>query len=376
MKILHLFKTYFPDSYGGIEQFIYQLARKTAARGHAVHVLSLSPDLNDETHELDNHVVHRVRRHFEVASTGMSLSVFRKFATLAQDADLVHYHHPWPFADVIHFLTRHSKPSVLTYHSDIVRQTALLPVYRPLMRRFYRNVDRIVATSENYLNSSDTLEEFRDKTDVIPIGLDAETYPAPDPIYLEKWRRKIGEPFFFFIGVLRYYKGLHVLIDAIRGTNYRVVIAGAGPMEKKLRAIAADLESQVFFLGALSDQDKVALFSLCYAAVFPSHLRSEAFGISLLEGAMFGKPLISCELGSGTSYVNVDGLTGLVVRAGDTAALRGALRMLDENPAAARGMGVRARARFEAYFSADQMCDRYIELYEDVVASRQRSRPY
>ena len=69
----------------------------------------------------------------------------------------------------------------------------------------------------------------------------------------------------------------------------------------------------VAVLGALDDADKVALLTLCYAVAFPSHLRSEAFGISLLEGAMYGKPMISSEIGTGTSYINIDGETGLVV---------------------------------------------------------------
>ena len=61
----------------------------------------------------------------------------------------------------------------------------------------------------------------------------------------------------------------------------------------------------------------MALLALSYAILFPSHLRSEAFGISLLEGAMFGKPLISSEIGTGTTYINIDGKTGVVVPPSD-----------------------------------------------------------
>ena len=75
-------------------------------------------------------------------------------------------------------------------------------------------------------------------------------------------------------------------------------------------------------MGYLLEDDKVALINLCYAVVFPSHLRSEAFGISLLEGAMYGKPLISSEIGTGTSHINIDGETGLVVPPNDPVALQ------------------------------------------------------
>ena len=78
---------------------------------------------------------------------------------------------------------------------------------------------------------------------------------------------------------------------------------------------------------------------------FPSHLRSEAFGISLLEGAMFGKPMISSEIGTGTSYINIAGETGLVVPPNAPQALHEAMRQLWEHPEQAAQMGARAEER-------------------------------
>ena len=368
VRILHFYKTYFPDSRGGIEQFIFQLARGSTRRGIDVDVLSLSSDVGRETSSRDGHTVHRVRKNFEIASTGFSLAAFGSFASLARQADIVHYHHPWPFADMVHFATAVSKPTILTYHSDIVRQRRLLTLYKPLMKRFLGKVDRIVATSQNYLETSDTLRSYLDKTRVIPIGLDRTTYPYPDAARMAAWREKVGERFFLFVGVLRYYKGLHILLDALRGTGYPLVIVGAGPIEAELRTHAAEIGlTNIHFLGAVSDDDKVALLELSYAVLFPSHLRSEAFGISLLEGAMFGKPMISSEIGTGTTYINIHGETGLVVKPDDPDALREALRTLDEHPELAREMGRRALHRYQTYFTADQMTDRYVELYNELL---------
>jgi rhamnosyl/mannosyltransferase len=66
-------------------------------------------------------------------------------------------------------------------------------------------VDRIVATSPNYLATSDVLDKFREKTNVIPIGIDRSTYPEPSSTLLAHWRRRFGDRFFLFVGVLRYY---------------------------------------------------------------------------------------------------------------------------------------------------------------------------
>jgi len=364
VRILHFYKTYFADSHGGIEQVINQLARGSALQGHTVDVLSLSRNAAKESIVFDDHTAYRSRLAFEIASTGFSFSVIGKFAALARAADVIHYHFPWPFLDVVHFATRMSKPTVLTYHSDILRQRTLLKLYGPLMMRFLGSVDRIVATSPNYLATSNVLGKFREKTSVIPIGLDRSTYPEPSSKLLADWRGRIGDRFFLFVGMLRYYKGLHILLDAIQGTGLPIVIVGSGPMEQELRKHSARLNlTNVHFLGSLRDEDKVAIIKLCFAFVFPSHLRSEAFGVSLLEGAMFGKPLISSEIGTGTTFVNIHGETGIVVPPNDADAFRRAMIYLVENPTEAKGMGQNAELRYQSLFRAEQMVSRYIELY-------------
>lgn len=293
---------------------------------------------------------------------------------MAAEADVVNYHFPWPFMDLVHFFSGMNKPCVVTYHSDIIRQKHLLKLYQPLMNRFLASADRIVAASPNYLHSSDILQSFPDKTRVIPYGLNKSGYPKPDTERMARWRERLGERFFLFVGVMRYYKGLHILLDALKGVDYPVVIVGAGPLEKELHAQAARLGLRnLHFLGRLDDEDKVALLQLSYAIVFPSHLRSEAFGISLLEGAMYGKPMISSEIGTGTSYINIHSETGLVVPPSDPQAFREAMRTLWENPLQAAEMGVKAEARYQQLFTADEMGRKWTELYQELLAEKSLS---
>ncbi|MYN11321.1 glycosyltransferase family 4 protein [Pseudoduganella aquatica] len=374
MRVLHFYKTYYPDSWGGIEQVIRQMCVGTTRLGVHNEVLTLTRNGGPSQMEIEGHTVHRVPLNFEIASNAMSFAAIRKLKHLARSADVIHYHFPWPFMDLAHFMAGIDKPSVVTYHSDIVRQKTLLRVYTPLKQRFLKSVDAIVATSPNYLASSPVLGRYKNKTRTITYGLDRSIYPKPPQAVLDKWRARCGERFFLFIGMLRYYKGLHILLDALAGTDYPVVIVGAGPLEQELKAHAERLGlTHVMFVGALEEEDKVALLELCYAMAFPSHLRSEAFGISLLEGAMYGKPMISSEIGTGTTYINVDQVTGLVVPPSDPQAFGAAMRTLWEQPELAAAMGRRAAERYEELFTAETMAHSYLALYRELAAGGLRA---
>ncbi len=356
---------------GGIEQVINQIARGCVKLGLKVDVLSLTANKTPATIEIDGYLAHRARLDFQIASTGFSISAFWRFYQLVKQADIIHYHFPWPFMDVVHFVTRVTKPTVVTYHSDIIRQVHLNKLYRPLKGKFLGSMSRIVATSPNYVATSTVLAKFKDSVKVIPIGLDKSTYPDVDPERLEFWREKVGAKFFLFVGLIRYYKGLHILLEAARGTDYPIVIVGAGPIETELKAQAAQLGlSNIHFLGFQSDEDKVALLTLSYAVVFPSHLRSEAFGVSLLEGAMYGKPMISSEIGTGTTYINIADETGLVVPPSDPLALRQAMTFMWEHPKQSAYMGQQAELRYKKYFTADRMVKSYVDLYRELQDSQ------
>lgn len=374
MKVLHVYRTYLPDSYGGIEQAIYQLCLSTSRLGVENHIVYLSRNPRIDVTNRPEGKVYRLPMDLEIASTGMSASLLRYFLKIAGRVDIINYHFPWPFGDVLHLLTASKKPAVLTYHSDIIRQKKLAYLYRPLKKWFLSKMQAIVATSPNYFATSPLLKRYADKVKIIPIGLDEASYPEVSEERLAYFRNIAGKDFFLFIGVLRYYKGLHVLLDAIKDTDLPVVIVGAGPIGNELKQQARRHGiSNVHFFGYLPDRDKVALLNLSRALVFPSHMRAEAFGVSLLEGAMFRKPLISCEIGTGCSYINIDGITGRVVPPDDSASLREAMFWMRSHPEECTVMGNNARDRFEKLFTADSMSSQYMEIYSNVFSATSRN---
>ena len=82
---------------------------------------------------------------------------------------------------------------------------------------------------------------------------------------------------------------------------------------------------------------------------------------------MHGKAMISCEIGTGTTYVNIHEETGLAVPPDSPVALREAMHRLWNNPEVTQRFGNNARARFQELFTADRMCERMVHVYNEVI---------
>ncbi len=375
MKCLHLYRTYFPDPPGGLQEAIRQIALSSAGFGVESCVFTLSPDPYPTEIDRQEARVIRCRSWASPASCDLgSGAAFRRFAESAEWADVIHYHFPWPFADLLHLVVRPKAPAVMTYHSDIVRQRWLGRVYAPLMQGMLSGMRAIVATSPPYAQTSPVLADaaHRDRVRVIPLGIDEGSYPQRgDDGLFQRIGLENREPFFLFIGVLRYYKGLHTLVQAAASVNARVVIAGTGPENAALQAQVRQLGLlNVVFAGQVSDAEKVTLLQRCRALVLPSHLRSEAYGMVLVEASMFCKPMVSCEIGTGTSFVNLHGETGFVVPPESPEALAHAMNALLGDGALAEKFGRAARRRYEALFSGHALGKAYAQLYQDVLNKR------
>lgn len=349
----------------------------TRRLGASTEMFVLSPHPSPPVLVRPEAAITRARSWWAPASCDLGgLQAFRVFRTLALRADLLHFHYPWPFGDLLHLLGRVDRAAVVTYHSDVVRQQLFDRLYGPLRRRFLGSVQAVIATSPPYALSSPVLRSLAGERRVvtIPLGLEESTVPGSadgdDEVELGPLLDRVGQrPFFLFVGVLRYYKGLPHLIEAARRTGRHVVIVGDGPMRDEWRALADDLPN-VHFTGQVSEAVKYQLIRRSLAMVLPSHLRSEAFGVSLIESSLCGVPMISCEIGTGTSYVNLHEVTGLVVPPEDPASLAEAMERLAGDEALRDRFGRQARLRYEQLFSGDALGRSTLRLYGDVLAGR------
>ena len=371
MKVLHVYRTYYPDSQGGGQEAIRQICLSTQALGVENTVFTLSPNPLPKTIKRLEATVVRSRSWAAPASCDLGgVDAIKTFRNLVKKADVVHYLFPWPFADILHALAP-QKPSVLTYISDVVRQKWLNTAYSPLMWRTLKNMNAIVTNAPNYMQSSAVLSQeiIRSKLVQIPLGIvEHSQINEPNLNILNSLNLNPGEPFVLFIGVFRYYKGLHTLIEASLQTKGRVVVVGAGPESARLKARVAELGLQnVTFAGYVSDVEKMALLKACRAFVLPSHLRSEAYGLVLVEASMCGKPMVTCEIATGTSFINLHHQTGFVVPPESPAALANALNVLLSDEALAERLGRQARLRYDTFFSGKAMGQGYLDVFKSVL---------
>ena len=225
------------------------------------------------------------------------------------------------------------------------------------------SVDRIVAIS-NFIR--ERLEEAHfENIDVIHGGV---PMCAARPLLS-------GPPRIGFAGRLVPEKGLDVLLCAchllIRDfPQLKLDIAGEGPATASARALVEELGlgDSVTFYGTLSQAKMERVLSRAWVQAIPS-VWEEPFGMVAVEAAMRGTAAVASGTG-GLAEVVIDGETGLHVAAGDSESLAEALKILLGNKALSERMGAAARLDALARLSLDRHVERFIDLYENLLAAR------
>jgi rhamnosyl/mannosyltransferase len=279
-------------------------------------------------------------------------------------ADVVHVHSPYPLGEVSAWALKRRVPLVTTHHSDVVRQQAILRFYGPLLRRVLRSAARIIATSPRYIETSPWLGPEAARCRVVPLSVDTARFAPAAQL-------PGGPPHLLSVGVLRYYKGLDTLLRALPLVpEARLTIVGDGPMRAPWEALAHELglEGCVHFAGRVDDAVLPDWFRRANVYVLPANVRAEAFGIALLEAMASGLPCITTEVGTGTSWVVQDGVTGRVVPPLEPVALAGAIQQLSD-PALRARMGGAGRARVEGRFTPQAMVEGVMRVYAEAIAA-------
>ncbi|MBI3288928.1 MAG: glycosyltransferase [Elusimicrobia bacterium] len=372
MKTLMIGK-FSPDYSGGVESSFFGLAKRLAARCE-VDVVCCSVDGRARVERVGEAACHCLATWFTLFSAPIAPALVGFLRRARYDVVILAFQNP--MAALAYLLARPPGRLVVWWHHDIVKQRLLGLLLRSLLERVLERADVVVATSEAYAKSSAMLSRFQAKIEIIPLGIDLEPWERPEHVARGgEIRRREGSPLLAFVGRHVYYKGLRYLLEAMVGLDARLLAIGRGPLEEELKALSRRLgvAERVRFLDVPNGESVAPYLHAADLLVLPSSHRTEAFGLVLLEAMACGKPVVTTELGTGTSHVCQDGATGRVVPPQDPAALRAAIAGLLADPAAARAMGQAGRKRAQE-FGADAMAAAFLELCRRLCEGRHAAR--
>ena len=196
-------------------------------------------------------------------------------------------------------------------------------------------------------------------------------------VSLKKKNLPDGVPLFLFVGRLMWYKGLHIILDALRalreqGQDFRMVFIGAGGDEKEVRAEVETLRlsDRCFFTGSIADRETLrAWYSLADLFLFPSTFDTN--GLVVREAAASGCPSVLIA-GSCAAEGVTDGRNGFLIEE-NAVSLCAKLTALCADREAMRRVGENAMR--ELYLSWEDAVARANERYA-VVLDRYRSGKY
>lgn len=366
MKIVQANKYYYPTT-GGVETVVQAIAEGMADQDHDSTVIAAQQRGFGSRECINDVDIVRTTSLGAAAAVPIAPTFPTQFWEQCSTADIIHHHIPNPLGTVSDLLGSTDCPTVATYHSDIVRQSRLLRVYRSVLERFLDELDRIFVTSPRLLKHSKFLQPYTEKCQVVPLSINVAAHKnqTSKPIDLPGLDER---PTLLVVGRLNYYKGVECLIDAMvhLETDADLLIVGDGPRAPALqeRAGKKPVTDQIHFLGYRPQTEVMFCYEQADVFVLPSTERSEAFGIVQLEAMLHETPVVNTNLQSGVPWVSQDGETGLTVPPGDPVALAAAINDLLTDFERRRDFGIAAKRRVKKQFRQSQMLDTIEKEYE------------
>jgi glycosyltransferase involved in cell wall biosynthesis len=361
MKLLHLIYDHSSNPWvgGGGAVRAYEMCRQLALRGHEITVLSgRYPGAENFREGKLSYEFIGTDRSYVLSTFSYALHTARYVRRRSVEFDLVvEDFAPW---NPVFSALLSKRPSVLHINHregvNILRRWhiagILFYLVEALYPRLFRHVTALSEATRRKIKMPGAV--------VLPAGISREVLKEGESPSGEE------EDYVLYVGRLQVQnKGLDTLMEAMRllkgnGTGARLLLAGRGRDEERLREMARDLD--VEFLGFVDEGEKLRLMRRARLFVLPS--RFEGWGIVVLEAASCGKPVVvsdipelsfALEAGFGTSF-----------RTGDAEDLAGKLaHMLRDEPARER-MGRRAR-QYAMDYTWEGLADKYERYLLDVL---------
>ncbi|MFJ3640259.1 glycosyltransferase family 4 protein [Streptomyces sp. NPDC090108] len=374
---------YFPPAIGGVEQYVWHLARELRDHhGHRVVIATTStpgPNGSGPGRYQDGPggcTVYRLAAPARVSRTPYGLGWRRQLSRIirSEQVSLVNGHAPVPFfADAAALAARDAgRPFVLTYHTGrmrkgtFLRDAALTAYEHTVLARTVRFAQEVVCSSDYVV--ADLSHLFPGRATVIPPGADLDLFtPGPVP----------REPRLLFVGSLERgtaYKGVPRLLRAMgelreRGSAVTLEVVGDGSAAGEYQHLAErlGLRSAVTFAGRLQGAELAAAYRRARALVLPTSY--DSFPTVLVEAMAGGRPVVTTPVGGIPALVR-DGENGLLVEPDDADGLRDALARVLEDDVLADRLGAAAGADARKNLGWEQRARRTAEVFDKARSGR------
>lgn len=350
---------------GGAEVYLHEMARRWVKRGHIVGWLCAGYNNARKQETIDGIRIMRTGGEFGVylfAALHYLLRLRSKYDVVIDAENGIPFFTPLYVSVPKLLLIHHIHREVFFKELRFPLSWVAYFLESKLMPLMYRKI-RCVTVSKS---SKDQIKELRlggDQIAIIHNGVDSTKY-VPG--------RKSPHPLIVYIGRLRGYKSIDVLIYAMREITKRVpevelVIGGSGPKQEAWERLTKKLEldQKVKFYGYVAEREKIEIFQKAWVFVNPSFI--EGWGVTSIEASACGTPVIASNVPGLRDSVQ-DGKTGFLFEYGNVDRLVGKLVEILKDEALRTKLGKNG-LNWARNFSWDKSADEGLEVLGKIFRS-------
>jgi glycosyltransferase involved in cell wall biosynthesis len=383
MKRILIFAAYFHPHVGGYEKIVYELSRRLVQKGYEIDILTCNTERALAYEELDDIHIYRLPCWNALNSVypipkpcPTSFRILRRL--LRKNYDVINTQTRFFITSFLGLIFAKLKRIPLVHTEHGARHSIVSNKVVDLIGRTYDHTigSLIVKSARINIGVSEAACEFLKHLGATTIqlihdGIDTTIFKKKeDTNYRQTLDISDAAVVITFVGRLIYAKGVQDLISAfskIKDTTpeVKLLIVGDGPYRAELEKLAQQTNyvSSILFLGQRNQDEVIDVLSATDIFVNPSY--SEGLGISVMEAASIGLPIIATDVG-GTGEIIADYKTGILIKATNTSQLEQKLRELLTNTQLRKELGANARISVEQKFDWDKITQDWIEIFEEL----------